>query len=296
MVVRLRKSIVSRLVVRILVALFLMFGATFIPTRVSVSSGGDAAEMFQLHGADAARYLEARTRQNVKLRAAMAKVRQKPGVYLDGQVVHVTRSVPPSSLAMTLLEPLVKGVSAFAEDIVHYADEAVIVYTPYEGDSNPDTAEFSVYTQDYETGATRTGEVIVWTYEAAYGNPDAAIDVLDVSVECASAPAAIASSLAAWLAPGLQAQTSHEGASCNDEDAQKLRGRQDVKDAIKNGLIAAGTAAIPCIGFAHGWIVCVGAAFVGAASASISWDTAAYIWNCRCTFFGWDCDSEPPPI
>lgn len=295
MVVRLRESNLSRLVVRVLVVLFLVFGATFVPSRVTVSPVGEATEVVRLRGGEAARYLAARERHDSRLRAAMAKIRLKPGFHADGQVVQVTRTSRARSFAITLFEPLLRKMQALAQEVTYYADEAVVVYSPYETDSNGDTAEFSVYAQDYETGGTRTGEVIVWTQEAAYGNPDAAVQVLDVTVECASQPSAVASVLN-WFAPDVRAQNSHEGASCSDEQAQRLRGMQDVRNAIKAGIIAAGAAAIPCIGFAHGWIVCVGMAFVSAASAEISWDTAVYVWNCRCKIFGVDCDGGGPPI
>lgn len=295
MVVRLRESNISRLVVRVLVVLFLVFGATFVPTRVTVAPRSEATEVVQLRGPEAASYLAVREPRDASLHAAMMNVRLKPGFHPDGQVVQVTRRIRPRSRAITLFEPLAGKMRALAQDVTYYADEGVVVYSPYEADSNGDTAEFSVYAQDYETGATRTGEVIVWTYEAAYGNPDAAVEVIDVTVECASQPSALASILG-WFAPGARAQNSHQGASCSDEEAQRLRGRQDVKNAIKTGIIAAGAVAIPCIGFGHGWIVCVGMAFVGAASAQITWDTAVYVWNCRCKIIGMDCDGSAPPI
>jgi hypothetical protein len=295
MVVRLRKSGTSRAVVAFLLALFVVFGATFIPTTIHYSAPEAPVTTSTLRGAEAAAYLQARTAKDAKLRAAMERLRDKPGVHLEGQIVHVTQKQASRPTAMTFLGLLVGPFTAFAEPITEYVEGGVVVFTPFEDDANNDSAEFNVYSHEAETGYGQSADVKVWTHEAAYGDPDAAVEVWNMSLECEGQPSAIAS-VVSWFAPGLQAQNSYQGESCANNQAQAGLFWSDMKEAIKNGIIAAGAAAGPCVFSNVAWLACVGSAFLGAAAATVGYQAADFIWSCRCPLFGWHCGDEEEPV
>jgi hypothetical protein len=272
---------------------FFAFGGSLLPTPKFPPAIGTQISTKILRGSEASRFLLNWNTTDRNARLAISHARLRAVTLGADQVVVLTkrRGIVPAGL----LGWLQASARAFGDEY-YYTDDGVMILTPVE---DPDTniAAFNVYysSSDGSIG----GSARVDTTEAAYGDPDTAIEITDGWVNCAVAPSDSSVLAAAWgsFTGQVFAQTMHKGGDCSDLGHMDDVSKENLKEGLKNALISAGAAAIPCIGAEMGWAVCVGGAAIGGAAVSLGWDLATMVWDCRCTWFGVECDGgDPPPI
>jgi hypothetical protein len=180
----------------------------------------------------------------------------------------------------------VLGRDAFAQQERVYGEDGELWLTPFEADGNNDTAEFNAYYWDYETGF--------------YSSIDLKLDTPDMTnypvwgsneyiMACNEDSRIKSPSVASLLVPTLYAQTHYEGTPCSDTQAMNAKFYEQHKSMVQNAWIAAGSAAVPCIGATIGWIGCVGGAFSGGYVSSMMWYTGNFLYACRCRYLGMHC-------
>ncbi len=290
---QLRRGWLIHRAVQAIVAIFLVFGGSFLPYTPSYVVEPKAPKLV-LQGEKAASFLARWEAKDQKAARAMAAAHLRGGPESARRsivVISSPRSAAPTGLVGRLFE-------AFVGHAEEYSNESgILVLTPYDSDSG--IAAFGMYYQDYGSGSYGGGDVSVNTYDVAYGDPDAAIDVSNAYQVCSSGSKATNTfaSLLGWFGGPAFAQSSNGGVACDDWGAMTQQMHDSLKDSIKWGLAAAGGALIPCIGATVGYLACVGGAAIGAMAAVIGTDAATQAWNCRCTWFNVGCDNgDPDPM
>lgn len=282
----------SRIAVWSLLLLFFVFGGSFVPQSPFPAASKSELASRTLTGSEASRFLRDWKTNDPKAAIAIGRARIGSGA---GQVVVLTSR--KAQLPAGLFRWLAGAFSASADE--YYTDGGVMVITPFE-DADPNIAAFDIYYADSESGTSYGGTARIDTTEAAYGDPDEAIEITAPWTNCAIAAPAESLWARAWRSwtGSVSAQTSHKGGPCGNMSHMDEVSKQNLKDGLKNALLAAGAAAIPCIFTTVGWAVCVGGAAIGAAAVSLGWDAATMLWDCRCTWFGIGCGEEewPPPV
>jgi hypothetical protein len=280
--------------VGVLLILFLLFGGSFLPLTQVPTSPSAPLVTTTLIGADASRFLRGWKTTDPKAATALLRARLRegsPGGETQVVVLKGRRKPVPTGVIGWL-----SAVFSTSADEYYYTENGVMILTPIE-DSDPDFAAFDIYYGEGES--SYGGHVRINTYEAAYGDPDDAVEVTDSWTNCSvNTPSeSFWATLLRPFADRVLAQTAHDGGACDDLGHLDSVSLGNLKDGLKYAVFAAGAAAIPCIGATIGWAICVGGAAIGGAAISLGWDLAEMLWDCRCTWFDVNCSGGGvPPI
>lgn len=182
--------------------------------------------------------------------------------------------------------PLAAALSRFLELPVQaqsYSDGAgEVVFWPYDN-GNPSTAAFLSYATQFETGVavwmdaqvdTATGEPFVFNAEVTPASPDPSYAPSAFGIT-----SALPGPVTVVYANG---DRYWKGVKCTDRESVDRKMRETGGDAMRNGWIAAGAAAYPCVGATIGWVFCVLGAWDSAFFATLAYDMADYFFACVC--------------
>jgi hypothetical protein len=294
----LKRSSRRRAVVSVSFVLFLLFGGVLIPVGSLLPVGREEAQI-TLTGAEAEDYLQQRSSQDPSFHAGIAKSLSKAKSVSDSvanRLVTVRRQ--PQQKVTSILGWVAAKAAVLADPISLYDGDYVLVLTPFEADSDPDTIEFNSYSSDGATDFEAWADVRLTVH--SYG---ASVVLSNEGMACGATAPARGIKILSLFSAALNAQLTHNNIDCNDTPALNAawgpRHSEIVRETIEDLLpIALNCAVINSWNGQIAFLPCVGLSWSFDYFGKFFWEAARMIWNCRCLYMNIGCDDEggAPPI